>query len=312
MKTSFSKILVLLIVILVAATIRFWAAPRSAGPDIPQFWSFAKVFSDEGFKFYNFAGAEREVFPYKGWSYNYTPIWLLILYDVYLLAEPDDATTQFVDVSWRVGMKVPLIISDLLIGVLIYLLVSGSHLRKLVFSSVWLLSPIAWYESSVFGQFDSLTAFFLLTGFFFFEKQRESWAFFFFALSVLTKQHTAVCVLYVLLSRWSSWTLRSKILNLSILFSVGSLISLPFILIGGLGSYLHYVFLPAGWLSYQVPLIYAFSGIGSFLTYVHGVTGKETLFIMQGMKYVQLISFLIVGFLIFKRKICFPRAALLG
>jgi hypothetical protein len=129
---------------------------------------------------------------------------------------------------------------------------------------------------------------------------------------VLTKQHTAVCVLYVLLSRWSSWTLRSKILNLSILFAVGSLISLPFILIGGLGSYLHYVFLPARWLRYQVPLIYAFSGIGSFLTYVHGVTGKETLFIMQGMKYVQLISFLIIGFLIFKRKICFPRAALLG
>jgi hypothetical protein len=124
------------------------------------------VFRALGIKFYNFAGAEREVFPYQGWSYNYTPIWLLILYDVYLLAEPDDATTQFVDVSWRVGMKVPLIISDLLIGVLIYLLVSGSYLRKLAFSSLWLFSPIAWYESSVFGQFDSLPAFFLLSGFF--------------------------------------------------------------------------------------------------------------------------------------------------
>jgi len=135
MKNGFSKILVLLILILVAATIRFWAAPRSAGPDIAQFWSFAKVFSEEGFKFYNFAGAEREIFPYKGWSYNYTPIWLFILYGVHLWAEPDDATTQFVDVSWRVGMKIPLIISDLLIGVLIYLLVSGSYLRKIAFSS---------------------------------------------------------------------------------------------------------------------------------------------------------------------------------
>jgi hypothetical protein len=40
------------IVFALAAFIRVWAAPLSAGPDVNQFWAFAQTFQQYGLDFY--------------------------------------------------------------------------------------------------------------------------------------------------------------------------------------------------------------------------------------------------------------------
>ena len=44
-----------IIILAIAAFIRFWAASISTGPDVSQFWAFAKVFKIHGLDFYGFA-----------------------------------------------------------------------------------------------------------------------------------------------------------------------------------------------------------------------------------------------------------------
>ena len=125
LKTKLLQYILVSVFFAIGIWIRIWAAPYSAGVDMPQFWAFAKVFAEKGFAFYNFAGAELDVFPYKFWSYNYTPVWLIILKIIYLALPPTVATTEFLAPEWRLGLKMPLMISDLLIGVVLFKLVPG-------------------------------------------------------------------------------------------------------------------------------------------------------------------------------------------
>src|SRR5271157_982365 len=71
-------VIILGVVLILAALIRLWAAAISAGPDVAQFWAFAKVFQAHGLDFYRYADAELSIFPMKGWAYVYPPVWLLI------------------------------------------------------------------------------------------------------------------------------------------------------------------------------------------------------------------------------------------
>ena len=145
-----------------AAFIRFWAAPISTGPDVPQFWAFAKVFHDHGLDFYRFADASLAIFPYPGWGFFYPPIWLLILGLVLFFVPSSLYSEHIIDTSWRLAMKFPIIAADLAIGLLIFWAVPGSKWRKLLFASLWLFHPTAWFESAVFGQFDAIAAALLL------------------------------------------------------------------------------------------------------------------------------------------------------
>lgn len=63
-----------IIVLALAAFLRFWAAPLSAGQDVAQFWAFAKVFQDYGLDFYRYADARLDIFPYAGWGFFYPPV----------------------------------------------------------------------------------------------------------------------------------------------------------------------------------------------------------------------------------------------
>ena len=66
------------IIFIIAAFIRIWAAEISSGPDVAQFWAFAKVFQNHGLDFYRYADAQLAIFPVKGWGFVYPPVWLLI------------------------------------------------------------------------------------------------------------------------------------------------------------------------------------------------------------------------------------------
>lgn len=151
-----------IIVLALAAFLRFWAAPLSAGQDVAQFWAFAKVFQDYGLDFYRYADARLDIFPYAGWGFFYPPVWILILGLALVFVPSSSIAGHMIDTGWRVAEKTPIILADLAIGVLIYKAVPGSKMRKLLFASLWLLHPAAWYESAVFGQFDAIAAAWLL------------------------------------------------------------------------------------------------------------------------------------------------------
>jgi uncharacterized membrane protein len=259
-----------------AAFFRFWAAPLSAGPDIGQFWAFAKVFHTHGLDFYSYAQGTAAIFPFKYWGFVYPPVWLLLL-GLALLFVPGSAATQvMVDSGWRLAMKTPIIIADLAIGCLLYWAVPGSRLRKLLFACLWLFHPTVWYESAVFGQFDAVAAAFLLAAIVLLERNRDRLAFILAGLAVMTKQHTLIpiAVMVVIFARQVNW--RRLVGNLAILAGVVIIISIPFLLTGNLAGYAQSLFLPGHAPGYQIPLVYAFSGSGALLTHLHNVFGWET------------------------------------
>ena len=283
MRRIFDKyyLLVLGVALITAAFFRFWAAPLSAGPDVAQFWAFAKVFKIYGLDFYRYADATLSIFPFKGWGFVYPPLWLLILGLALLAAPASQATALMVDTSWRLAMKAPIIAADLAIGCLIFWAVPGSKVRKLVFASLWLFHPTAWYESAVFGQFDAIAAALLLASIIVLEKGKDWLAFLLASLAVMTKQHTLipVALMTVLVSRHMSK--QRLIINLSIFAGIVIFLSLPFLLTGNFSSYARSVLLPMQAPDYQYPLMYAFSGSGSLLTSLHNAFGWETRGLLQ-------------------------------
>jgi hypothetical protein len=264
-----------------AAFFRFWAAPLSAGVDVAQFWAFAKVFQLHGLDFYRYADGNASMFPFSGWAFVYPPVWLLIL-RLSLLAAPASSATGFmVDISWRLAMKTPIILADLAIGGLIYWAVPGSKFRKLMFASLWLFHPTAWYESAVFGQFDAIAAALLLASLIMCERGRDRLAFLLAGLAAMTKQHTLIPIVLMVAISARYVTKRRLLSDCFIFLAVVVFLSVPFLLTGNFYPYARSLFLP-GWApDYQHPLVYVFSGSSALLTYLHDIFGWETKGLMQ-------------------------------
>ncbi len=273
-------VIILGIVLIIAALIRLWAAPTSAGPDVAQFWAFAKVFQQHGLDFYRYANAQLDIFPMKGWAYVYPPIWLLIS-KICLFFAPSStaysiAGTVTVSPAWRLVVKVPIIAADLAIGLLLYWGVPGSKNRKLLFATLWLLHPAAWFESGVFGQFDAIAAAFLLTAVIFLLKGKDRLAFLFAGLAIMTKQHTLIAVGMMVIVCKQSMSWRRLLTNCAITAGVVAAISLPFVATGNFSAYFRAIVLPGQGSGYQSPLCFCFSGPGALLTYLHNVFGWDT------------------------------------
>lgn len=265
------------LVFFVAAAARLLAAPFSATQDAAQFWSFAQLFKQYGLDFYRHYAGTDAVNPWQGWGFVYPPVWLLIL-GLAAVAAPGAAAGQdFVDIAWRFAMKVPIITADLAIGIILFTAVPGSAWKKLLFASLWLLNPAVWYQSSVFGQFDAISAAFLLGALVLFEKQRYRWAFAVAAVAVLTKQHTLIPVAFMVTSAFRMMPRRQVVANLGVFTGIIAAVSLPFMVTGSGMEYLKAVLLPGQAPAYQEPLVYAFSGSGALVTYLHNTYGWQTL-----------------------------------
>ena len=300
------------LVLALAAFCRFWAAPISAGPDIAQFWAFAKVFHIHGLDFYRYAYGTGAIFPFKLWRFVYPPVWLLLLGFALLLVPESTATNAMVDSGWRVAMKNPIIIADLAIGCLLYLAVPGSRLRKLLFASLWLFHPTSWYQSAVFGQFDAIAAAFLLAAIILMERGRDWLAFLLAGLAVMTKQHTLVpiAVMAVIAARQMNWQRLGN--NFAIFAGVVVVLSIPFLLTGNFFAYASSLFLPGQATTYQLPLVYAFSGIGSLLTYLHETLGWQTIYFLPLTIPVTLMAIVAVMVFSYRRTITPAQGALAG
>ena len=309
-------LIILAIVFAIAAFIRLWAASISAGPDVAQFWAFAKVFQAQGLDFYRYADAQGSIFPMQGWSFVYPPIWLLIS-RVSLLFVPSSsafsvAGTVTADPSWRFAMKIPIIAADLAIGLLLYWAVPGSKRRKVLFASLWLLHPTAWFESGVFGQFDAVAAAFLLACVIFLIKGKDRLAFVFAGLAVMTKQHTAIAVAMIVIVCTRYMNMRRLLTNCAITAGVIAIISIPFLVTGNFLSYAKSLFLPEQASGYQSPLCFCFSGSGALLTYLHNVFGWGTVDLISFTIPVLIIALSITAILCYFRRITPLQGALAG
>jgi uncharacterized membrane protein len=300
------------LVLALAALARFWAAPISAGPDVAQFWAFAKVFQIHGLDFYRYARGTAAFFPFKGWGFVYPPVWLLLLGLALIVMPESTATGAMVDSGWRLAMKTPIITADLAIGCLLYWAVPGSRLRKLLFASLWLFHPTSWYQSAVFGQFDAVAAAFLLAAIVLLGRGRDRLAFLLAGLAVMTKQHTLVpiAVMAVIAARQIN---RQRLTsNFAIFAGVVIAISIPFLLTGNFLDYASSLFLPGQAPGYQIPLVYAFSGIGALLTYLHQILGWETSGLLPFTVPVTLLAIVAVMVLSYRRAITPAQGALVG
>lgn len=302
----------LVLVLAIAAFIRFWAAPISAGQDVAQFWAFAKIFQDHGLDFYRYADAKLDIFPYYGWSFCYPPIWLLILGLVLFFVPSSLVAGHTIDTSWRIAMKCPIIVADLAIGLLIYWAVPGSKLRKLLFASLWLFHPTAWYESAVFGQFDAIAAAFLLVSVIMLMKGKDILAFLFAGLAVMTKQHTFIPIAMMVVINARYMTKRRFLTNCAICVGTAILLSVPFLFTGNFYSYARSLFLPGSMPEYQTPLVFACSGIGSLLTYLHNVFGWDTSGLFVFTIPLLVITLIITAVLSYKKAITPLQGALVG
>jgi hypothetical protein len=264
------------LLVLLAGFIRVWAAPISAGPDVAQFWGFAKLFQIHGLDFYQHADGYDSILSTPGWGFVYPPIWLLFL-RIALFASPGSlATSDMVDSSWRLAMKAPIIGADLAIGLILLWAIPGSRLRKLLFAAIWLFHPTGWYNSAVFGQFDAIAAVLLIASLAMFVQGRDRPGFILAGLAAMTKQHAALPALFMVAVVSRQLSFRRFITNCGIVAAIVVAISAPFILGGNLIPYLRAVLLPAQQPAYQLPLVFAFSGSGSILTFLHEALGWST------------------------------------
>lgn len=134
--------------------------------------------------------------------------------------------------------KLPAIIADLLLGLLLYLyLKKQNNKQALLWTSFLVFNPALIYVSAVWGQIESLTILFLCLSLASFQKRSSL---IYFSLAVLTKQ-TALWVLPLYLLIWLKNLSPKKLIQASLLASLVFFFSyLPFGLapIGAIKNYL--------------------------------------------------------------------------
>jgi hypothetical protein len=90
------------------------------------------------------------------------------------------------------------------------------------------------------------------------------------------------------------------------------LLSIPFLLTGNFSSYARSLFLPGQAPTYQTPLVFAFSGSGALLTYLHDAFGWETSGVLPFTVPIMVIAILAVMVLSYRRAITPAQGALAG
>jgi Gpi18-like mannosyltransferase len=97
-------------------------------------------------------------------------------------------------------MKWPSVLADL--GIAVVIAIAGrkwfGDRRALVAASAYLLLPITWYDSAIWGQVDSLAMLPMLIALVFLIEKKPEWSLVFFVLAVLTKPQGALILLILL------------------------------------------------------------------------------------------------------------------
>jgi len=132
--------------------------------------------------------------------------------------------------GWYFINKFPAIVADIFIVYFLYYFVSGLSDKKkgLIAAAVFAFIPPFWYNSSLWGQTDSLFALPLLGSFIALQKKRKILAIFLFVLSVLTKPTALFVFLPFFLWWFQKINIKSLLLSVIVVFWEIYLLYFPF------------------------------------------------------------------------------------
>lgn len=143
-------------------------------------------------------------------------------------------------------LKVPFVLADLGLGVLVYQIVKELTRKTkpaLLASSLFLFNPALVYNSTVWGQTDSLINFLALLGLWLIWKNKFLGGVFFYLLSLYFKLSLIIFVPLVILLFWQKRAAWFKLLWSSVVvISFFLLISLPFVHHGNVLTWLWYLY----------------------------------------------------------------------
>lgn len=120
-------------------------------------------------------------------------------------------------------LKLPSILADVGIAILIYRVFKDVKKKELgrLGAIVWLINPVVWYNSSVWGQTDSVIAFLVFLSFYLLSKNRITLSSLSFALSLYIKASLAIFIpIYIIyaLKKKRNVLVYLKAIAISILF----------------------------------------------------------------------------------------------
>jgi len=134
---------------------------------------------------------------YHSTDYAYPPLWSWWLTVVYLLRP----TMTYVDDIWLTLIKLPTILCNLLLSVIVYRYLRNAESRaSLAAGLLSLFHPHLIFVGPVWGMFDSIGVFFLLASILLLSKNKVRWAGILMGVSALTKQYAILTIPFIFCS----------------------------------------------------------------------------------------------------------------
>ena len=211
-----------------------------------------------------------------------------------------------VDMIWVSLIKIPLIISDIVIALLITYYFK--KYRGYVLGLIWYLSPAVIYVSSIFGMFDQLVALFIFLSIVFYEKKGELLAGLSSAIAFLLKQYALIpislLILHSIIYRGKKHFLR---LTLTMIITILTLLA-PFIIFcekpfESMWKIVSLILLARSAPYYPKPYCYNFNGITSLLTWIHDICRVETIGYFKFWTLILTLLLLPIILLVIKKRI---------
>ena len=143
-------------------------------------------------------------------------------------AFPSDVIFYLEDHLFPALLKLPSIIADFGIAYLIYKSVRMKKYAK-TGALLWLLNPVIWYNSSVWGQTDSIISFFVFLSFYLLFKNKPVLSVLSFAISLYIKASLLIFVpIYILCFLKNKYPLTTYLKSIILSFTLIILLSIPF------------------------------------------------------------------------------------
>ncbi len=164
---------------------------------------------------YMFAGIRRL------YEFIFNVFWQL---NIKIPAFPSIVISYFETNLYPALLKLPAILSDFGIAYLIY-----KFTNKKWASIVWLVNPVVWYNSTIWGQYDAVINFFALLSFYLLDKKKLKFAIFMFCFSIFTKASLLIFApIFLIVAIRQNYGVKDWISSISLTTVFIFLLTLPF------------------------------------------------------------------------------------
>lgn len=204
--------------------VRFWQyGPQKFFAPETNVWSYTWPNQPPG-TIYLFAGI-RKLF-----EFVFAFFWWL---NVNISIFPSGIITYFESNLYPALLKLPSILSDFGIAYLIYkfilLIDPKANKKALTGAIIWLINPVSWYNSSVWGQTDSVVNFFALLAFYLLLKRNLAFSFLSFGFSLYIKASLLIFVpIYLIIAIRQKHKFSQYVLSIVYGLIPIALLTLPF------------------------------------------------------------------------------------